>query len=247
MSTDVSKLFTSLGLSSLETKVYLAALQLGPTSVQEIAKKAKISRTAAYQAIEDMQKQGMFSSFERGKKRFFVAEDPEAAVAVFKQKMVRMSEELNSLERILPEIKMMAGGERPAVRFYEGEEAIRALFIDKAKCEPPFLLEVANYNDIYTFLDEKLHDEAKKMSDAKRTKIRILHLGTPKTPNPDIQFCPLLPELGEFHGDIWIYGNRVAFVTFVGKPVTVIIESKPFFDTAKVLFEAAWRVCNAHK
>ena len=42
-----------------------------------------------------------------------------------------------------------------------------------------------------------------------------------------------------------MYGNRVAFVEFVGKMVTVIIESKTFADMARVLFNAAWSVCRA--
>jgi hypothetical protein len=50
-------------------------------------------------------------------------------------------------------------------------------------------------------------------------------------------------DLGNFHGDIWVYGNRVAFVAFVGKVMAVIIESEPFADTARVLFEAGWRMC----
>ena len=115
MATDIQKLFTSLGLSPTETKIYLSSLELGPTSVQEIAKKAKISRTAAYDAIESLQKHSLLSTFERGKKHYFAAEDPESAVAHFKTELSNMQAQLENLQRVLPELKMMTGGERPTV------------------------------------------------------------------------------------------------------------------------------------
>lgn len=243
MPTDILKLFSSLGLSSAETRVYLASLELGPTSVQDIAKKAKVSRTAAYQAIESLQKQGLFSTFERGKKKFFAAEDPEAAVSAFKQRMSRMEEELATLQRALPELKLMVGGERPTVRFYEGNDAVFALFGDIGKAGPKTVDEVSNLDDVYTFLDPKVLQESRKVFDPKQTKIRLLHRGALRNKTPGGEYCELLPELGDFHGDIIIYGDRVAFFAFVGKTVCVIIESQPFADTAHTLFEAAWRVC----
>ncbi len=244
MIADILKLFTSLGLTPTETKVYLANLELGPTSVQDIAKKARLSRTATYDAIASLQGHGLLSSFERGKKRFFAAEDPESAVAHFKGEIQNRQAHLEALTRLLPELKLKIGGERPVVRFYEGKDALHAVFHDVSNLSPKSMLELSNFEDVGSHLDAKILEDARKLLNPKHTKIRILHRGTVRVPNPDIEFCQLLPELGEFHGDIWIYENRVVFVTFIGKIVTVIIESKPFADTARVMFEAAWRICS---
>ncbi len=240
MATDILKLFTSLGLTATESKVYLASLSLGPTSVQEIAKKAKLSRTATYAAIEVLQQRGLMSTHERGKKNYFSAEEPENALAQFRGHVKQMEEQIAVLERALPEVKMMAGGERPSVRFYEGIEALYAVFRDVDKLHPEFMYEVANLDDVYSFLDSKILTDARKLLDPKKTRVRILHRGAIRTPNPDIEFRELPQKFGEFHGDIWLYGNRVAFVTFVGKIVTIIIESEPFSSTARVLFDVAW-------
>lgn len=248
MATDVFKLLTSLGLPNIESKVYIASLKLGSDSVQNIAKEAKLSRTAAYQAIEELQKRGLISTVQKGKRTMYTAESPENAVAMFRSSVKKMEEQVALFERLLPEIKAVASGDRPSVRFYEGDEAVRALFVDVADVAPETMCEVANFDDIYAFLDADLLKDARKLLNSEKTKIRLLHHGKLRTPlRPEVQYCELLPELGEFHGDIWIYPHRVAFITFVGKPVTVIIESKPFYDTAHVLFEAAWRVCGAGK
>ncbi len=243
MATDFLKLFTSLGLSKTETQVYLASFELGPTSVQEIAKKARVSRTAAYEAIELLSKRGLLSSFLRGKKRFFSAEDPERAYKHFKDSVTDMTSKLDDFQRLLPEMKMLGGGERPAVRFYEGREAIFSLFNDVAAVNPKRVDEVANMDDVFDKLDNDYLVETRKVVDPSKIHTRVLHRGKlRREPRPHVEYSELPDALGDFHGDIWIYGNRVAFVAFVGKVMAVIIESDPFADTARVLFEAAWTV-----
>lgn len=243
MPTDIAKLFTTLGLSETETKVYLASLSLGPTSVQDIAKEAKLSRTATYDAVEELQKRGLLSTYVRGKKRFFAAEEPEQAVAYFRDNVNKMESQLEVLLHALPELKLRVGGERPAVHFYEGDDGVFALFRDVAEVDPKQLDEVSNVEDVYSHLDEKFLLEVRKAIKPDRMRYRILHRGEARNPREGVQLCRLPDDMGMFHGDIWIYENRVAFVTFVGKVVTVIVESKPFADTARVLFEAAWRTC----
>lgn len=245
MSVDFLQLLTELGLSPTETRVYLAALKLGPTSVQEIASRAKLSRTATYDVIETLQERGLMSTFERGKKKFFSAEDPERAVAYFKNHLVELGDRLETLTRSLSEMKMMAGGERPTVRFFEGREALYALFSDLVSTHPKELLELGNVDVVYTHLDEAVLLDARKALDDSRVKIKMLHSGAVRNPRPGAEYCRLLPQFGDFDGEIWIYENRVAFVEFVGKMVTLIIESKSFADMARVLFRASWAVCRA--
>ena len=156
------RLFTNLGLSATETRVYLANLELGPTTVQEVAKKAKLSRTATYDAIETLQARGLISTFEKGKRRVFAAEEPESAVAHFKDSVRKMEQQIETLNRILPEVKLLAGGERPTVRFYEGNEAIYAAFNDLGRVEPDSVYEVSNIDDVYTFLNKDVILDARK-------------------------------------------------------------------------------------
>jgi predicted transcriptional regulator len=245
MSVDFTKLLNDLGLSPTETRVYMASLKLGPTSVQEIAKVAKLSRTAAYDVIAQLQERGLMSTFERGKKKFFSAEEPERAVAYFKGRMHELEEKIETFTRSLGEIKMLSGGERPTVRFFEGREALFALFSDFGSLHPKELFELSNVDVVYTKLDPKLLMEARKVLDHSNTKIKMLHRGELRNPRSDAEYCRLLPEFGNFEGDFWIYENHIAFVQFIGKMMVVIIESQPFADMAKVLFKAAWSLCSA--
>lgn len=244
MPTDFQKLFQELGLSPTETKIYLASFALGPTSVQEIAKKARLSRTAAYDAIASLQQRGLLSNFERGKKKFFSAEDPERAISYFRERIRRSRTRLEEFENAVTELKLLGGGEKPTVRFFEGREAVYALYTDFSKVNPKQLDEVSNLDDVYDRLEVDYLKDIRKVVDPSKVQVRVLHHGKLRNqPREQVEFCELLPELGEFHGDIWIYGNRVAFVEFLGKTISVIIESEAFANTARILFESAWRIC----
>ena len=247
MPTDIFRLFTNLGLSETETKIYFASLSLGPASVQDIARKASISRTAAYDAIEALQKHGLMSTHERGKKRVFASEEPERAISHFKERIHVMEEQLETLQKVMPELKVMVGGERPSVRFYEGKEAIYTLFSDVALTAPKVVYEVSNLDDVHNILDPEIMTDARKLLDWEKTQLYVLHRGELHTSRATTKFCRMPDELGDFHGDIWIYENRVAFVTFVGRLMTVIIENQSFADTARTLFRAAWRLCTTEK
>lgn len=240
MATDIVRLFTNLGLSATETKVYLANLELGPTTVQEVAKKAKLSRTATYDAIETLKGRGLVSTFEKGKRRVFAAEEPENAVAHFRDSVRKMEQQIEMLNRVLPEVKLMAGGERPTVRFYEGNEAIYAAFNDLGRVEPNLIYEVSNIDDVYTFLDKNTLLDARKFVNFEVTKLRMIYRGSLRNPRSTAEYVELPDGAGEFHGDIWIYADRIVFVAFIGKVISVIIESKILADTARSLFDAVW-------
>lgn len=240
MATDLLKLFGSLGLSNTEAKVYIASLKLGPTSVQEIAKTSRLSRTATYDAVAMLQDRGLMSTFERGKKRFFAAEDPESAVAHFRQKIEEMNSQVGVLERSVGEIKLMSGGEKPAVRFFEGNDALYALFHDVAAVQPKEVCELSNMNDIYAYLDEEVLRDARKATNVKHADGRILHYGEHKNPREGRQYRELKAPYGNFHGDIWIYADRIALITFVGKTIVVMIQNDILAQTVRALFEIAW-------
>lgn len=231
---------TKLGLTETESRVYLAMLKLGADTVQHIAREAHISRTAAYEIISELQQKGLASTFTEGKRKNFVAEDPDKLEGYFETRIQDIQNELGTLRRILPEMRLLQGGtDRPRVRFYQGTEAVNALFRDVTMVQPKELLEVSNLDAVYRAVDEKLLSTNQDTIDFDKIKTRILVRGTPRKVGPKV---PLrrLPDDWEFEGDIWIYGNRVAFVHFYRKIEVVILDNQIFADTMRALFLTAW-------
>lgn len=241
MSQDFEKLLLAAGLLPSEVKVYLSALEMGPSSVQNIAAKAGISRTATYEAVEMLQKRGLMASSTVGKKSVFSAEDPERIVAYLQSEQQRFTTTIEDVTRSLDAMRLIAGGIRPTVRVFEGEEALRAYFDHIAQTKPEEFSEISNLDDVYKFLETNTIQSARRAYTwAKMKRNRLLHVGPLRNPREGVEFAELEKKWGDFHGNIAIYGKYVAFVTYVGKLVVVIMESETLANSMQVLFNIAW-------
>jgi len=239
---DVKEVLTKLGLTETETRTYLAMLQLGPESVQNIARKADVSRTAAYDLIESLQNKGLASSFQEGKKKLFSAEDPEKLDDYFKGRINEMDGQLGVLKRLMPELRVMSvGGGRPRVRFYTGEQGLQALFRDVASVNSKELLEVVNVETVRSQLDTAVLADLQRIEHFKRVPKRVLFRGVRDKGASDGTLRILKDDFGDFDGIIWLYADRVAMVNLLADIETVIIEQEVFAKTMNALFNAAWK------
>jgi len=66
-----------IGLSENESRVYLASLSLGGSTILTIAKEARLPRTTVYTIIESLKKKGLIFTEEKGFKKLYVPQSPE--------------------------------------------------------------------------------------------------------------------------------------------------------------------------
>ncbi|MFH1711665.1 MAG: helix-turn-helix domain-containing protein [Patescibacteria group bacterium] len=236
----MKKVLIELGLTETESRVYLSMLKLGPASVQNIAKEANISRTAAYEIIGSLGEKSLASTFNQGKKKMFSAEDPEKLHGYFKGKMENMKSQISSLKEMVPELRMMQAGERPKVKFFTGVEGVRSLFRDVAAAKATELYEMADGDVVYKTIDERILLEYRETVHHKKVKVKMLFKGEKiRNPRPNTEYRRV-PEGQDFEGLIWLYSNRIVFMNFVGDVEVVIIENDIFSETMKQMFLAAW-------
>lgn len=236
MSLNYEKLFLELGLPEVETKIYLNSLRLGAESVQNIAKSAKLSRTAVYDGIESLQSRGLMSTVKRGRKKYFIAEDPERAVSYFKGYIKSLDEKVDLLKGSVRDLELL-GAEKPNVRLYEGEESIRALFEDLAKSRAKEVFELVDLDSLDKSVNKDKLEEAKEFIKGKDLKVTAFYKHSDRDLSERRASYRKLPSgIGDFDGVIWVYGNKIAFIALGGKITLVIIENKIFADTMKVLF-----------
>jgi HTH-type transcriptional regulator, sugar sensing transcriptional regulator len=230
-----------IGLLPSEAKVYLASLALGPSSVQNIAKKSELSRTAAYEAVETLEKRGLMKKSTQGKTGLYAAEDPEKIITFLNSEQQRFQVLMGDFARSLDAIRLLAGGTRPIVRVYEGEEAMSAYYehiFETVKAKN--FSEITNFDDFYALVDTKAVVVARKTYKHFPENLRVLHVGQPRLPRPGVQLRRLNDKWSNFHGSISIYDNNVALETYIGKPTVVIIESEVLAKTMQTIFDMAW-------
>lgn len=121
----MENILQQLGLSDKEAKTYLASLELGSATAQEIAKKTNLKRPTVYFVINRLIQLGLMSSFEKGKKTYFTAESPERLIALAarqRRKVVALEEEL---QNILPQLNNLfqLSGEKPRCVFLRAKRS----------------------------------------------------------------------------------------------------------------------------
>ena len=72
------QLLQKLGFSGNEAKVYLAALEMGLSSAQDIAEKAGIKRTTGYSVLSYLVNRGVVGKTKVKGKTRFLAEPPQS-------------------------------------------------------------------------------------------------------------------------------------------------------------------------
>lgn len=115
-----------LGLSEKEALIYLALLQADNQSIQDLAKQTNINRTTVYPVLESLEKKGLVSEVQVGKKTHYEAAAPERLETFVERQKVLLDEKSKRLKDIIPELKgvQRKEGERPVIKFFEGRDGV---------------------------------------------------------------------------------------------------------------------------
>lgn len=234
-----------IGFSDKEANIYLASLELGPATIMDVAKKAKVKRPTTYFIFEDFIKRGLASSFERGKKRFFSVESPERLLSFFRVKEEELKEQEKEFKAIFPELKNIydLAGEKPRVRFFEGKEGIKIIQEDILKNKNDILREFTNLDEAYKYFPLSPSDHRQKL--IKRAKeIRTIYTTKkgPILPNRQGPFRFLFVPFNRFPFacDIAAYGNKLSLVSYKSKLTGVLIDEQSIAQTISVIFDIIW-------
>lgn len=241
--TQWKKLLKTLGFTDSEAIIYLTSIEVGPAPVQDLARRAKVSRVTTYAVIESLAERGLMSSMEKGKKKLFVAESPERLVSFVHGRVTEMQATLKEVESTLNELKLMQKGEKPVVKLFEGKEALKAIEDDVLVTKPEMVQEFGNVDAIKDLYPPAVREDFFREFGKLKTKRHLFYLTKDiKAMEDDKQHIKVYPEAEkEFFGDIFIYGNKVALSTLRGKQISILIESQDIADTLRALFEHSWK------
>jgi len=117
-----------LGLTEKEVQIYLVGLELGPTSVQNIAKKAKLTRPTTYEIIKKLEEKGLFLESKGKKKRYFVAQHPERILGILRTQKREIEEREREFIRIIAALESKYSlKENEGNKLFKGREGLKAL------------------------------------------------------------------------------------------------------------------------
>lgn len=229
------------GLNGRKADVYLAALELGGASVIDIARKANIKRTTAYDVLLDLQKEGLISQTIQGKKRLFVGEDPEKIKRDLERKEAAFSE-------ILPMIKSIYNvkGVKPKIRFYEGVDGLKECYLDTLKYSGEILAlgsEHAAKALSTDWLVSYVEDRVKKKIFLKAIVVdsQLVQKEFLSKDREQMRISKTIdPKKYPFTIEINIYGHQKVFLMSPNEQIGLIIEGQEIYRTMKSMFELIW-------
>lgn len=230
-----------LGLEQNKAKVYLAVLELGSGSAQEIGERAGLQRTTTHEILQILLARGLVSLTTKGRTRMYVAEKPS------KLKKLLIEKE-KKLDAILPELELLYNTEglRPRVRFYEGVEGVKTILEDTLTVQNKQLYGILSMEDLYEIPGKRFMTEYVE----RRVGADItLHVIRSQTKEIEETWPPSRKEKRElryapsylvFPMTMYLYDNKVCIIGTKTENFGMMIESKEFYETMKNFFDVMW-------
>lgn len=247
MTTQNDELLASLrgvGFSKNEALVYLAVLELGPSSIWDIAKKSGIKRPTCYVLLEELAFRGYASSTNDGKRTVYSVVSPKQLQRSIERRHARFNTTVSQLEAVATK-----SPNKPVVRLYEGAEGVKEVY--NLTLSEPRGSEIliygtasveANYGDFIT--DYIAHRTKKNIS------VRAILPDTPDNQSvtirddKELRQTKFLPE-ETYHQttEVNIFGDKIAYIAHSEKqPFATVIENATLANEERSRFNLIWNM-----
>ncbi len=235
-----------LGLSEREVAIYLSLLESGPVSIRDIAAASGINRGTTYETLKSLAAKGVVSYFPKGKRRVFLAEDPERLITLAESKQSALSDALEQLRNeIVPGLKNLKPDFTPGnVRFYEGDDGVELVLrdiLDSAERLPGAQYSVISTKTLRDHLYRPFPNFTRQRV-ARNIAVRVIAVGDGGDEAELAERKWLPAGSGHDASYIAIYPPKVAIITLVNStyPVVVVIDSTAIAATQQLLFDTLW-------
>lgn len=238
--------FRNLGLSEKEAKIYLALLQLGPSTPYQIAKKAGLKRPTAYVIAEELVEKGLIVHVPGEEKKRYIARMPDSFFEEAESK-------LRKAKSVLPELRSFQKGtvEKPSIMYYEGPEGVRQAYDYKkhdlhGKEIVGFFASPEDASPEVT----KVFMEWNEYKEKYGPKVRGLTVDTPNLKSYAKYLAPgkgsitakfMPPEIYSAKASIEACDGQFVRICLIESAEALIIESPKFTQAMTEVFELLWK------
>ena len=245
-----------LGLSEKEAKVYLANLELGSTSVQNIAKKAEVNRATTYVILDSLIKKGLCSTFNQGKKTLYIASEPEFLTGLFEVQKKEIEEREKYFIGMLPRFKLLDNkdADKPTVQFFEGKQGLLSCYNEfiinyNPKKGYPESFSIYDRDLVDQFFTDKEKKQFRKFRVEKQMKVKAIYTKEKgfMDATPDAVRVKVPKKEFPLNAHVAVHGQAVRFLIFGEHPSAILIKNPKVALTLQSLFKLAWEGVQARQ
>ncbi len=238
----------SIGLGDKASAVYLAALSLGTTSVQDIARKSGLKRPTVYIQIDELIKQRLFEEVRVNNKRYYRAADPKVLED-------RLARNLSHIRAAMPEFLKLRSNVpgKPRVVVYDGKEGISMVYRELKNAHSIRIwshIEASEvpFHDVNMEVAETVREKSisvrEIIADTKGARRYARLVGKVAGPT----YLTRIATVDGFAHDSLIYGDVITLFRLSEHDTFVVrIEDKTIADSMKALFDMAWKTARSFK
>jgi len=246
-SENLTKALLQLNLTEKEIMSYLILLQRGALSVQDISRSTGINRVTTYAAIEELKQKGLISESRKGKRKLFVAEDPESIQNLIIEKREKIRKEEKIFENIiLPALKAIDINQenRPEVKFFEGADRINKVYDDYV-LKASEVINCGSYDTAVRVLTEKYEMDYFHEIKKRRMFYRMILEDTPMNRKfaqlgRGIVHAKFLPIETRISADFVVFGGKYTSLISYDRQTATLIEDESIFQAIKMFMDFMW-------
>ena len=239
----LASIIKNAGLSDKGAKVYLAALELGEASVQELARASRLKRTSLYYVIEELLSQNALYTAERHGKTYYLPSQPRELLRSLRERVDQFEYNLEEIES-----KHNAKFKKPNIYFLYGPSGFKKAWDTFFESGDKEYSIITNGESLTEFVSEKYIVDtiiAKK----KQLKMRSRQIISDSTYAKKVI---AKDQAEQRESRIMPIGNNLPFTEIIGSKMVIIIsprfyntifvvENTEFAETRQKIFNALWK------
>jgi len=232
----MKEILHSIGFDEKESKIYLALLKAGQSSVSGLLKHTQIERRTIYDVLERLVQKGHASYFEENKTKIFIPTKPEVILTELEQKKAMF-------EKIIPKLSQLEKNPKEVkVEILKGIKGLTTIFHEIVEKNQNHI----SFGDLSPLIYKKKYNRLIKQFlstiEKKGLKEKIIYTkgdNIEKIKNGQYRF---VEKEMVFPTPTLIYGNTIIQYVYTD-PITIIkITSKEIANTHKKYFNYFWKL-----
>lgn len=225
-----------LGLKEKEAKIYLAGLELGPSSVLSISKKAGVTRPTTYELIKNLAQKGLYEESKEGKKRYFTAQSPEKILGILRLQKRELEEKEREFIRIISTLEASSAKDGQDPKVYRGDEGRKILEEKLSFTAEPNILVFTDSTDHIKEREELYQSIKRRTGDL---KVKEVYCSSGQVPDSSLSYVKRkVTSCDEiFEGTIIIADSVFLFPS---NRDSALIESEMVRSAFTALFSSLW-------
>lgn len=244
-----TRILREIGLTDTEIKVYLSLLNLGTTPAGKIVEETGVYRKNLYDALNKLIEKGLVTYIIEDKKKIFQVKSPENLEKYLNEKKAKIEEQKKDIRETILEMTSIFRKAPLEIEseIYRGTEGLKTILNECLNHKE--VLFIGATGDVENRLPYFWPHYNKKREKLRcEWKLLLVHeaRNKPITKSKYYKY-KILPKILSGLNVIYIYGDYVANILWLEKPVAFVIKHNTLANNYRKYFHYLWKTIKKDK